>query len=260
MSPRTAALGGAGHAGPILNDAIYMNPSYAAFTPSYGLEANYLYYNSPAAPDGSEDYHGHLTNFSVQDGRNPLFQAGVGYSLRDQGKLLNIGAAKAAIQQLGFGIGGKFYFPNSGSGFADTIVSTTFVATSWLQVAAIVDNAVQSSNAVAQGFYRQYILGTKLNVKSIMLIYADPHLTPNAPNQPMYGYETGVELTPFNDLFFRGGLFRNSATPELNNLYGRGYGFGFGWLGPRISLDYGLRHVVNPVQVVSHNFGVTIFF
>ena len=31
QSPRTAALGGAGHASPLLNDAIYLNPSFSSF-------------------------------------------------------------------------------------------------------------------------------------------------------------------------------------------------------------------------------------
>ena len=35
QSPRTAALGGAGHAAPMLNDAIYLNPSFVSFMPSY---------------------------------------------------------------------------------------------------------------------------------------------------------------------------------------------------------------------------------
>lgn len=260
QSPRTAALGGAGHASPLLNDAIYLNPSYAAFTPAYGIQGNYEWYNSPQAADGSEQYHGRLLNASVQDGRNSLFQAGVGYSIRNEGKLLNFGAAKAAIKQLGFGIGGKFYFPNvnNGPSVSDTIVSTTWMATSWLQAAAIVDNAVETGNAKAQGFYREFILGTKINLQSIMLIYLDPHWAPDAPN--LFGYEGGIELTPFTDLFFRGGVFKNASQAELDNLRGQGFGFGIGWVGPRISFDYGLSHVTQPVSCVAQMIGTTIFF
>jgi hypothetical protein len=260
QSPRTSALGGAGHAGPLLNDSIYLNPSYAAFTPAYGIEGNFGSYSSPAAPDGSEQIHGRLINASVQDGRNQLFQAGVGYSVRNEGKLLNFGAAKAAIQQLGFGIGGKFYFPNvnNGPSVSDTIVSTTWAVSKWFQTAFIVDNAVETQSAQQQGFYREFILGTKLNIQSIILLYVDPHYAPDAPGR--YGYEAGVELTPFTDLFFRAGTFRGSSIDEMDNTRGHGYGFGVGWVGPRVSFDYGLSHVVQPTSVLDHNFGMTIFF
>ena len=230
-SPRTSALGGAGHAGPMLNDGIYLNPSYASFLPSYGISLNYLAYTSPNAPDGSQLYHGHILNASIQDGSNPLFQAGVGGSLRDSGKLVNFGAAKAAIKQLGFGIGGKVYLPNAGSNITDTNFSMTWATTSWFQASFLADNLIQSQTEVQDGFYREFTLGTKFNIMSILLLYIDPHLTPWAPNLPTYGYEAGAEITPFTDLFLRLGVFHNANLPELNNTRGAGYGLGIGWIG-----------------------------
>jgi hypothetical protein len=259
-SPRTSALGGAGHAGPILNDGIYLNPSYAAFLPTYGISINYLAYTSPTDPYGSQLYHGHILNASIQDGSNPLFQAGVGVSLRDSGKLINFGAAKAAIKQLGFGIGAKIYLPNAGPNISDTSFSTTWAITKWIQAAFIADNLIQSQNEVLDGFYREFTLGTKFNIQSIMLIYIDPHLTPWAPGLPSYGYEAGLELTPFTDLFFRLGVFHNANLPELNNTRGAGFGLGVGWIGPRLSLDYGLSHVTQPGTELAHVIGATIFF
>ena len=81
LSPRTAALGGAGHAGPLLNDAIYVNDSYISLLPTFSVAGNYGWGNYS---DGSYKYR--LQNASIQDG-NPtdLFQAGIAYTKRDDG-------------------------------------------------------------------------------------------------------------------------------------------------------------------------------
>src|SRR5947209_4004303 len=83
QSARTAALGGAGHAGPMLNDAIYLNPSYASFLPTYAIGGNWVTFN------GKDDhFKGRAANLTVQDGRNEYFQAGVGYTLREDGSFV----------------------------------------------------------------------------------------------------------------------------------------------------------------------------
>src|SRR5436305_13181621 len=77
-SARTAALAGSGHAGPLLNDSVFLNPSYASFLPTYSLALQYLKFSGPSRP-GESDYHGRNYSVSIQDGRNELFQAGVAY-------------------------------------------------------------------------------------------------------------------------------------------------------------------------------------
>lgn len=263
QSPRTVGLGGAGHAAPMLTDSIYLNPAYASFLPAEILSVNYgFYHGGGTEPDGSSSIHGHILNGSVQDGRSELFQAGVGGTIQDWGKEVNIGASKSLFSTFGLGLGGKMIFPNAGNGdkAQDAIFSSTFIATSWFQTAAVIDNLIDSPAVRAQGLYREYILGTKFNVMNIAFVYFDPHLAPNIPGQPSFGYESGLELTPMTDLFFRFGKFRNSNIPELYNARGDGYGFGVGWIGPRISLDYGLKRVLTPVSNNTQNFGMTVFF
>src|SRR4051812_23643954 len=63
-SPRTAALGGAGHAGPLLNDGVYLNPSFASFLPSYSVSGNLLLFHGPDGPNGDPSYHGRNYNVS----------------------------------------------------------------------------------------------------------------------------------------------------------------------------------------------------
>jgi hypothetical protein len=262
QSPRTAALGGSGHAAPLLTDAIYQNPSFASFLHAYQGSLNYgVYKGGDEQPDGSKPVHGHLTNIAVQDGRNDMFQAGVGLTIREDSKYIDVGTSKAIVEKFGLGLGGKFILPNSGNGSRtqDFNISGTFLATDWAMASFLIDNIVQSNSLKAQNLYREFVLGTKINIQNLMLIYIDPHLAPNAPGSN-FGYENGIELTPFTDLFIRFGMFRSSNVPELQNARGRGYGFGIGWVAPKLSLDYGLKRTLDPIVTNTHNFGMTVYF
>lgn len=262
QSPRTAALGGAGHAAPMLTDSIYLNPSFTSFLHAYQASANYgVYKGGDQNPDGTQTIHGHLLNVAVQDGRNEMFQAGVGMTIREDAKYFDFGASKQVLDKLGFGLGGKYIVPNSGNGVKtqDFNASGTLVATNWAMASFMADNLVESQSLRAQNLYREFIIGTKFNIQNIMLIYLDPHYAPNAPGSH-FGYENGVELTPFTDLFIRFGMFRASNIPELQNARGRGYGFGVGWVGPKLSLDYGLKRTLDPQVTNTHNVGVTFYY
>lgn len=264
-SPRTVALGGAGHAGPLLNDAIYLNPSFTSFLPSYSVSLNYQRFGGPAIDQGagqSRDYYGRIMNFSIQDGRSEFFQAGASYTRREDGTFVHLGGSKAFFQRWGVGVSGKFLFSNDGYDFrgADSTFSTSLLATSWFQVVAILDNALETKRGKDEfDLYRELTVGTKLNIQRIMLVYLDPHWTPSLPGDKAYGYEAGLEVAPFRDLFFRVGTFRNSTIP-FEGGRGRGYGFGVGWLAPRISFDYGLMRSIAPHHATAHTFGTTIYF
>jgi hypothetical protein len=258
-SPRTDALGGAGHASPLLGDAIYLNPSFMPFTLTHSLSVDYLLYN------GANEYHGHGLNASVMDGSaESLFQAGVGYTVRDDSTLVHVAAAKQIVSKiLSLGIGAKFIFPknnpsvsspsNSSERYVDGTFSATVLASSWFQASAIIDNLFNAATNL--GFYREYILGTKFNVMGITLLYIDPHMF----SDRSLGYEFGGEFPFFSDFFLRMGGFKNSTIPYQAER-GDGYGIGVGWIGPKISLDYAFSRAFLPISALSHNFSVSIFF
>ncbi|OFZ54079.1 MAG: hypothetical protein A2428_04490 [Bdellovibrionales bacterium RIFOXYC1_FULL_54_43] len=260
-SPRTAALGGAGHAGPMLNDTIYLNPSYAAFSPTYSIGGNYQWFNGPSAgPDQESPYRGHLWNLSIQDGRSALFQAGVGLTQSSNFRMIHVGAAKSVVRRIGLGIGGKFVFPNdTRKMIQDGMVSVSGIVSDWLQVVGIVDNMVETPEGRERGLYREFILGTKINVQGIVLLYFDPHWVPHLADGPSYGHETGIEFSLMSDLFLRFGAFRNSNLP-FEGLRGRGYGAGIGWIAPKTSFDYGMSRVLSPQPATAHVVGMTLFF
>ena len=113
-SPRTDALGGSGHASPLLTDAIYLNPSFTSFSNTHALSFDYLAYccGTVTTPQGISDYYGHNLNVSVLDGSpDSLFQAGAGFTRRDDASFVHLGASKSFLQKFGVGIGSKFIFP-----------------------------------------------------------------------------------------------------------------------------------------------------
>lgn len=256
-SARTAALGGAGHANPLLSDAIYLNPSYASFIQTHSLSATLQKFNDP----GSESSDGRLYNVSVLDGaQDSLFQAGLGFTQRQNKTFIHIASSKNLSDHFGIGIGTKLFFPNGqpSGRFTDTTFSLTAIFSNWFQAALIVDNILQ--NGTSQNLYREAILGTKINIKSIVLIYLDPHWLTNPPShQNSFGYEAGVEFPFFSDFFLRAGKFQNSFIPYLNQRT-HGFGLGAGWLGPKLSLDYGFSKLTERSNVYSHHFGVTLYF
>ncbi len=254
-SPRTAALGGAGRAGPLLNDAIYLNPSFASFLPTYAVGGNYLTFRS------SPEHHGRALSVSIQDGRSEIFQAGAGYSNLPDGVYLHLGASKSFVKRHGFALGGKFVLNNQTHAAAkDATLSFTSIWNNWFQSAFVIDNIVQSLEGQAHGLYREYTIGTKFNLQGIVLVYFDPHYAPDVPpGNNRYGHELGLEFVVMQDLFLRLGNFRDSRVP-YDAVRGRGYGFGIGWVAPRLSLDYGIHRMLEPYASTSHNFGVTVYF
>lgn len=256
------ALGGAGHAGPSLNDTIYLNPSYTSFIPAYSLALNYQWYwGGNIGTDGASERQGRVMNVAVQDGKSELFQAGMGYTARPDGTFINIGASKALMERFGIGLGAKFFMPNSNTNvrYGDFTFSSTFIALDWLQTVLVVDNLFAGPELNARGLYREVVLGTKFNVMGTMLMYFDPHYTPDLSGEK-YGYEGGVEFVVFQDAYLRMGSFRNSSVPFKNGIRANGYGFGVGWIGPKLTLDYGISRTLEPVSDVAHSMGATIYF
>jgi hypothetical protein len=263
QSPRTSALGGAGHANPMLNDAIYLNPSFTSFLPSYSMSGNYAFYGGPSNCDGCgpSDPHGHVLNASIQDGRSELFQAGVGVTLLNDRKILDVGASRAVVSKLGVGIGGKWVLPavDSPPLLWDSMASVTYLPFGWLQLAGIVDNIFDPQSNQAYGMYREFILGTKVNVMSIVLLYFDPHLAPNVPDGNSFGHELGVEFPFMGNLFFRLGNFRYSNVAAIS-MRASGYSTGLGWVAPSSSFDFSLQRVLDPVLCNVYSFAMTVFF
>ncbi|MBC7693423.1 MAG: hypothetical protein H7222_16785 [Methylotenera sp.] len=256
-SARTAALGGAGHAGPLLNDAIFLNPSFGSFLPTYSLGLNYLNYSGPAVQ--GQDPHGRNYTVSILDGRSDLFQAGAAYTQREDGTFIHVGASKTLIKRIGVSIGGKIFYNNPAiANGQDLDASVTGILSETMQTSITFDNILETKASRERHLTREIVVGTKYNLKSILLFYVDPHYAPTATTGK-FGHEIGAELVVMNDFFLRIGNFRNANIPHLA-ARGRGYGLGFGWVGPRLSLDYGVQRVIEPVATTAHVFSFTAFF
>jgi hypothetical protein len=258
-SPRIAGLGGAGHASPLLNDSIYMNPSYVAFlTNTVSIGMNYLSFNGSASPDIHPN-HGRSYNFSIQDGRSDLFQAGVGYTRHEEFTAIHVGAARSIVQRLGIGIGSKFHFYPTHESVSEFSLSATAFPFDGLQVAMIVDNLLQNKGSLSHKLYREFTLGFKYNLMGMLLIYADPHYVPSVTDGQPWGHESGIEFVIMRDFFLRGGIYSHSKIP-FNSQRGDGYGAGFGWIAPKLSLDYAYSKSSTPVDCYSHVLGMTVYY
>ncbi len=271
-SPRTAALGGAGHASPLLNDAIVLNPSFAAFLHDrVSAGFNYLTYEGAKElqADGTfaSPVNGKSYQVSLQDGRSPLFEAGVAYTDHATGSSIHLGASRPFIRRFGFGIGGKLLFNEDRSVMDKNInVSFTGLLMKEIQFALIADNLLENEGTRARGLLREITLGTKINILQLILIYLDPHyFTSPKENQDQWGLEAGIEIAMMSDMFLRFGRYKNSQIPWITNSglefdpYGEGYGMGIGWIGPKISFDFSFARTSVPIGATSYNMGATLY-
>jgi hypothetical protein len=258
-SPRTAGLGGAGRAAPLLNDSIYLNPAYGSFLPSYSLQLG--------LDRGTFDQDvgaGRVYHLSILDGRSPLFQAGAGYTVKQNGSYIHVGASRAFFEGTGVGIGGKFFIPNSSLPSAqDLTLGASVVFSNWIQGSVVVENMIESQAGAEARWYRDYVVAFKLNAMGIFMGYADLHYVPHHPTGDGYGHEFGLEFTLMKDLFLRLGFFKNSMKPFVSR-YGNGFASGLGWIGPRMSVDYAFTRMISSPEIdtpgSAHHFGATIYF
>jgi hypothetical protein len=236
-----------------LNDAVYLNPGMISLLPAYSVSASH---QTSSGPNGTEP-HGLVQNVTIQDGTNPLFSAGLGYTRKTYGREANVGVASRLFQNYGLGASGKFLFGSESRESAqDATVSVAGAPLPWLEGGVIIDNLLESEKTKAWNQYREFTLGLKANIDKILLLYFDPHVIPGKPGTT-FGFEAGAELPIFSDLYIRGGFNRNSFQPELGD-YGHGHGFGLGWAFPRISLDFAVTRTYEPVRTNNLLFSVTI--
>lgn len=246
-SPRTLGLGGAGRAAPLLSDSIYLNPSYASFTPVYSIGANYI-----TMEQGGRNY-----NVSVMDSRTELFQAGVGYTKYQSSSAINIGASKLAVQELGFGLGSKFIINDQTKKMStDLIFSSTYTGLPWLFSTIVVDNLMNT-------FERTFYFGIKFIPVHNVTVYFDPFYTPEHSSGEKLGYHLGLEFGLLADFHFRIGQYKHGEIPFMGTR-GNGFGIGGGWIGPKLNLDYALARALsterNDPFTTAHSVSMTVFF
>lgn len=260
-SARTASLGGAGHGGPLLNDAIHMNPAFTSYLKNhYAVAFNFGKYSGPTHDNIVDNYYGNIMNISLQDGRSEMFQAGVSYTRRQDARFFHIGASKQIIDRLSVGIGSKIYFRNDEFKLQgrDFTFAASGIVTEWFQASFIVDNLNESSSERdAHALYREFILGTRFQYDRIYF-FLDPHIAPSAANK--FGYELGVEVTAMHDLFIRFGYSRHSNQPVLAIRGDKAFALGAGITMERITIDYSYSRFIEPYRANAHTVGLTAFF
>ena len=260
QSPRAAALGGASRANPILNDSIYLNPSFSSFLPTYSLALGWSTYR------GTPQYGARAYNISILDGRSPLFQAGVGYTVKDGGSHIHVAGAKAILERLSVGVGAKFFMSRDRDvrSAQDLSFGVTYIPNESFQFALVSENLLETEDGKSQNWNRNVILGSQFNVMNIFSLMVDGQYTPEISSNTRGGYALGAEFKVMSDFYLRGGTFQNMIVP-FARAQGRGASFGIGWIAPRISLDYAFTRLLSsPVAGIpsasSHQFSATMYF
>jgi hypothetical protein len=253
QSARTLALGGAGRAGPFLTDAIYLNPSFASYTPIYTLSGGYNSFQS-----------GRNYNFSVQDSRSEFLQAGAGFTKREQNLAVNIGASKAFAKRYGVGVATKLILDNGTNHMtSDFLVSGSILATSWLYATLVVDNLVANTAQTSRNLDRTAFVALKLIAAHKIEFYLDPFYSPAYSHGNKAGYSVGIEIGMLEDLYLRMGKYQDAEVTHLNTR-GNGFGMGLGWIGPKLNLEYAMNRTLSShagnSMTTSHSTGATIYF
>ncbi|NDD93273.1 hypothetical protein EBZ37_14480 [bacterium] len=253
QSPRTLGLAGSGRAAPWLSDAIYLNPSFASFSPIYTLSGAFTGF------DQGRNY-----NVSIQDSRTESLQAGVGFTKREQNVSLNIGASREFQKKWGIGLGSKIILDQPSNRMtSDFIISGTLLAMQWLNVAIIVDNVIAGAPQTNRNLHRTFFSSVRLNAARKVDFYFDPFFSPSYGGGNKGGFSVGTEIGMLEDLYLRLGRSVDAEIPHLNTR-GSGYGVGIAWVGPKISLEAAMNRTLTAhtagVTGTAHSGAVHIFF
>jgi len=256
QSPRTLSLGGSGHAAPLQTDPIAMNASNAAFLPAYQVTAAIHKYKGSR---DNQEPRGRVATFGVLDGSQAMVPVGVLYTKRALGSVLMFGSAYKINESWAGGLTVKTTLQSDTKPQnRDFSTSVTYRPSKSFQFAFITDNTIQRrSRSDAWGQYREYILGTKYILDKSVFAYFDPHYTPS--REKKLGYQFGLEVAAFSDLYLRVGKSIRSLQAHLEQ-YGDSIGYGFGYLGPRFSLDFAISHAETDVRTRSMVASLALMF
>lgn len=247
QSSRTLSLAQGGRGGALLNDTITLNPSLLGFQPvsSFSGTFNWLDGSKYATDDSQRTY-----NASVIDGKNQYVNAGISFTRRPDLDFIHVALAKRVIPSLSTGMtvkrfttrqGAKALLSGSGtavSGF-ETGLSVSFamppeVSSFPIQIGFTADNLLHRARDEQHVGPRQLGVGAKISLEKVLMVYGD--IIENFSNfsGAYMQWAGGAEVAIGNGFFTRGGL--------LGGKYQKGFGYGGGWVGPKIGVSYGFQN------------------
>jgi hypothetical protein len=251
-SPRTTALGGAGRAQPILTDAIYMNPSFPSFNTFRAISGGYQFLGPHEGGKG-------IWNVSALDATpDSFFQAGVGLTIRPDSNWIHLTGSKLLLKNITLGLGwnGVFLDKKPTRLLHDGSLGVTGSFWEWLTVALVVDHLFETQKEY--GAYREFNLGTRINLSYITYFYGDFQWHPSRKEGPI-GFSLGSEIPFFKDFFARAGGYWGVYIPHLGANQ-TGFSIGAGWIGPKLSIEYAYLRTLEPTLQGLHQVGLTLYF
>lgn len=235
----------------MLNDTITLNPSLLGFQPvaSFSGTFNWLDGSQLAADDQQRTY-----NVSVIDGKNQYVNAGISFTRRPDLDFIHVALAKRATTWLSFGSTVKRFASRSNpgkllangqsgleTGLSASIAIPKEVSVTPLQIGFTIDNIFNRARDEKYTGPRQAGVGLKANVESMLMLYGDlVQNFSNFSNGSWMQWSGGAELAIGGGFFGRGGLTGSSRE--------KGFGFGGGWVGPKIGVNYGYQNKLRAAE------------
>lgn len=245
QTTKTSSLAGAGIAAPTMIEALYVNPAmYAYFTTSSFYFQNHdgkidpLNSSRTATFGDSNNPEGFSA--AITDGSNP---AKGGFTYTDQEE------SGTERKRYGFGFGntvdGDSAFGVNYSYIVDEFSEGSIEKKSKLHVGSMGYLSIVNPQFSYAIIWNDPAWADRLNSKTVFGMHYRPFEKlslmldlgqdiKRSINKTLY-YAAGLEVEVYTDVYARCGVFQD----KIFNL--KGYGFGLGWIGPRIGLEVAIK-------------------
>ena len=259
MTPQVEGLGGAGRGG-LPKEALFSNPAAVSM-----LRQNtaFLAYTQTKLRDLKAG--GKVQIAGIYDGSSDLAHGGIAYIRESRRVSLGSGTTYADSTKIRTVIGRELFSGlQMGIKTNYTIQRTSGVTTKYfygdagflyplfaeLPLGLTVENVMDKAEERPRTIYA----GLRYDIDGPLDLYGDIGKSVSSRKSQGTPWAIGLEVKFFDELFFRGGLFRDAA------IGARGWAAGLSWLSPRTAFEYALRRSTSIPRQTDHNLGVSVIF
>lgn len=249
--PRSLALCGAMEARINLNESLYFNPASSAHSRLFSMDAGFGWQHNTQFPSRIGTYY-----VNAIDTDSDLLGGGVAYYRRNMGVFGSEWDLRGVVNKLlwknrmSLGLGVNYTkFNHNGSNNKNFNVDFGFIF------------LLTSKTLLGGTAYN--LFGDKYNVKTRSIDIAIRHTMWDFFSATL-DYEQYLSkratLTGALELLYKNGIMISSSLQRNFNLQNIYWGFGCGYVGPKISLLYGTMNAATAPYSFTHSFSVRVFF
>jgi hypothetical protein len=259
MTPQVEGLGGAGRGG-IPKEALFSNPAAVGL-----LKQNtaFLAYKQTKLRDLKAG--GRVQLAGIYDGSTSLAHGGIAYIRESRRVSLGAGTAYADNTTIRTVIGRELfsglqmgiktnYKIKRNSGVTKKYfygdVGFLYPLFRDLPIGLTVENAIDET----EEHPRTIFMGVRFDVDGPLDLYGDLGKTVSSRKSSGTPWATGLEAKIFDELFFRGGIYRDALIGV------RGWAVGLSYISPRTAFEYSLKRSTSVPRQTDHTLGASLVF